>query len=84
MKVLSSSGSAAAVPLFKHAIEIDPKFAMAYATLGRVYSDIGESALSAESTSKAYQLRDRASDREKFIITASYDLQMTGNLERAQ
>ena len=39
---------------------------------------------SAESTSKAYQLRDRASDREKFFITATYDLQVTGNLEKAQ
>ena len=52
--------------------------------LGRMYGDIGESALSAESTSKAYQLRDRASDREKFFITASYDMQVTGNLEKAQ
>jgi serine/threonine protein kinase/predicted Zn-dependent protease len=83
-KVLSSNGSAAALPFFKHAIEIDPKFAMAYALLGRMYGDIGESALSAESTSKAYQLRDRASDQEKFFITASYDMQVTGNLEKAQ
>jgi tetratricopeptide (TPR) repeat protein len=83
-KVLSTTGSAAAVPLFKRAIEIDPKFAMAHALLGRIYDDIGESSLSAESTSKAYQLRDRASDREKFFITASYDLQVTGNLEKAQ
>ena len=49
-----------------------------------MYGDIGESALSAESTRKAYQLRDRASDPEKFFITASYDLQVTGNLEKAQ
>ena len=72
------------MPFFKHAIEIDPKFAMAYAALGRMYGDIGESALSAESTSKAYQLRDRASDKEKFFISASYDMQVTGNLEKAQ
>jgi eukaryotic-like serine/threonine-protein kinase len=83
-KVLSSTGSAAAVPFYKHAIEIDPKFAIAYAMLGRMYGDIGESALSAESTSKAYQLRDRASDKEKFFISASYDMQVTGNLEKAQ
>ena len=83
-KVAFSTGSAAAVPFFKRAIEIDPKFAMAYAFLGRMYGEIGESALSAESTSKAYQLRDRASDAEKFFITASYDLQVTGNLEKAQ
>jgi len=73
-KVASSTGEAAALPLFKRAIEIDPKFAMAHALLARTYSSIGESALSAESTSKAYQLRDRASDAEKFLITASYDM----------
>ena len=38
--------------------------------------------LSAENISKAYQLRDRASDAEKFFITASYDIQVTGNLEK--
>jgi tetratricopeptide (TPR) repeat protein len=83
-KVLFSTGSAAAVPFFKHAIEIDPKFAMAHAALGRMYGDMGEYALSAESTSKAYQLRDRASDKEKFFISASYDIEVTGDLEKAQ
>ncbi len=83
-KVFSSTGQATALPLFKRAIEIDPKFAMAHALLGRAYYDIGESDLSAESATKAYQLRDRASDREKFFITASYDLTVTGNLEKAQ
>jgi len=83
-KVLSSKGSAAALPLFLRATEIDPQFAMAYAYLGRTYGDIGESVLSAESTSKAYQLRDRASDPERFFISASYDTQVTGNMEKAQ
>ena len=84
MKVLFSTGSDAALPLFKRATGIDPKFAMAYAFLGRMYGDMGESELSADSTSKAWQLRDRATDAEKFFITANYDLQVTGNLERAQ
>jgi len=79
-----SSGSAAAVPFFKRAIEIDSNFASAYAALGRMYGDIGESALSAENTSRAYQLRDRASDQERFFISLNYDLQVTGNLEKAQ
>jgi len=83
-KVLSSTGSAAAVPFFKRAIEIDPKFAMAYAWLGQLYSDIGESTLSAENIGKAYQLRDRASDAEKFFITASYEIWVTGNLDKAE
>jgi tetratricopeptide (TPR) repeat protein/predicted Ser/Thr protein kinase len=83
-KILISSGSAAAVPFFKHAIDLDPTFAMAYASLGRVYGDIGESVLSAANTSKAYELRQRASDEERFFISASYDTQVTGNLEKAQ
>ena len=79
-----SSGSAAAIPFLKRAIEIDPNFASAYTALGRMYGDIGESALSAENTSRAYQLRDRASDQERFFISLNYDLQVTGNLEKAQ
>jgi len=83
-RVVSSTGTAAAVPLYKRAVEIDPRFAMAYAQLGLAYSSIGESALSAESISQAYQLRDRTSAREKFFMTASYEIQVTGNLEKAQ
>ncbi|MGO4882643.1 MAG: protein kinase domain-containing protein [Bryobacteraceae bacterium] len=78
------SGSMAGAPLFKRAIEIDPQFAVAHAALGLMYGDMGEAGLSEESTSRAYQLRDRASDREKFFITASYELHVTGNLEKAQ
>ena len=74
---------AAAVPLFKRAIEIDPKFAMAYASLGFTYGLLGQPALSADSNRKAYELRDHASDREKFFITATYELHVTGNLEKA-
>jgi len=82
-KVNLSSGSPAAIPLLRRAVEIDPNFAMAHAYLGLLYSTIGESVLSAESTTKAWQLRDRASDREKFFIDWSYDRQVTGNLEKA-
>ena len=84
VKTLFTIGDAAALPYFKRATEIDPKFAMAYAYLGRVYGDLEDPSLSAESTSKAYRLRDRTSDQEKFFIAASYDLQVTGNLEKAQ
>ena len=84
LKVMSSTGSAAALPLFKRAIEIDPQFAMGHAWVGRMYGDIDESDLSAESTGRAWQLRDRASDREKFWITAAFYTQVTENLEKAQ
>jgi eukaryotic-like serine/threonine-protein kinase len=83
-KVNVAQGGASAVPLFKRAIELDPKFAIAYAYLGIIYGTIGESDLSAQNNSKAYELRDRASDREKFFITATYDEEVTGNFEKAQ
>ena len=83
-RVVSSTGSAAAVPFFSRATEIDPNFASAYAALGRMYGDIGESVLSAQNTNKAYQLRDHASDQERFFVSLTYELQVTGDLEKAQ
>jgi eukaryotic-like serine/threonine-protein kinase len=82
-KVNLSSGGGAAIPFFRRAVEIDPQFAMAYAYSGLLYSSIGESVLSIETTTKAWQLRDRASDRERFFIDFAYDRQVTGNLEKA-
>ncbi|MGC2108958.1 MAG: winged helix-turn-helix domain-containing protein [Candidatus Korobacteraceae bacterium] len=79
-----STGAAAAVPLLKQAIEIDPQFAMAYARLGSAYGELGESDLSAKSISKAYDLRNRTSTRERFFLDLSYEFRVTGNLERAQ
>ena len=83
-QVSFSSGSAASVPFFQRAIEIDPNFASAYAGLGRMYGDIGETVLSAQNLRKAYELRSRAGDQEKFFISVNYDLQATGNLEKAR
>jgi serine/threonine protein kinase/tetratricopeptide (TPR) repeat protein len=83
-KVVASQGGDAAVPFFKHAVEIDPKFAIAYASLGLMYGSSGETELGTENTRKAYELRDRASDNEKFFITAYYDGRATGNQEKAQ
>jgi len=83
-QVSFASGSAASVPFLQRAIELDPNFASAYAALGRMYGDIGEAVLSAQNTTTAYQLRNRTSDQEKFFISVNYDLQATGNLERAR
>jgi tetratricopeptide (TPR) repeat protein len=82
-KVAYTTGTSAAVPLMKRAIEIDPKFAMAHAQLGLWYG-AQESALSVETATRAWELRDRASDPEKFFITANYETQVTGNLLKAQ
>src|ERR1700719_3439849 len=83
-KVLTSSGESAAIPFFKHAVEIDPRFAAAYASLGLMYGSSGETELGTENTRKAYELRDRASDNEKFFIAAYYDGRATGNQKKAQ
>jgi DNA-binding winged helix-turn-helix (wHTH) protein/tetratricopeptide (TPR) repeat protein len=83
-KVHASKGAEAAVPFFKQAIDIDPQFAMAYAALGLMYGTTGESALATENIRKAYELRDRASDNERFFITAYHDGRATGNQEKAQ
>ncbi len=83
-KVMRVQGEAAGAPFFKHAIEIDPKFAIAYAWLGVIHSSIGEPELAAAYERKAYDLRDRANDRERFMITAYYDGRVTGNMEKAQ
>jgi serine/threonine protein kinase len=82
-KLNYAQGTAAAVPHYLRAVAIDPQFAIAHAYLGLMYSTLGESDLAAASTRKAYELRDRASDREKFNIALTWDRQVTGNLERA-
>jgi eukaryotic-like serine/threonine-protein kinase len=83
-KIHTSSGAMAALPFFRRATEIDPGFAMAHASLGRIYADLDESDLSAKSILTAWQLRDRTSDPEKFFITTVSEILVTGNLDNAQ
>jgi DNA-binding winged helix-turn-helix (wHTH) protein/tetratricopeptide (TPR) repeat protein len=83
-RVQNLNGSAAAIPLLQRAIALDPQFAIAHALLGRLYGDIGQESRSAESAAQAYQFRNRASERERFFITATYETQVTGNLEKAE
>jgi DNA-binding winged helix-turn-helix (wHTH) protein/tetratricopeptide (TPR) repeat protein len=78
------SNQPAAIPFFKQAVEIDPQFAMAHAALGLMYGHTGESRLAAEHTAKAYALRERASENEKFFISAYYEGRTTGNQEKAE
>jgi eukaryotic-like serine/threonine-protein kinase len=71
------------IPYFQHAIELDPNFAMAYAVLGQVYANMGESALSADYTQKAFDRHDRASERENFYIASHYYENVTHDAGRA-
>ena len=81
---IHTTGDAAAIPFYKHAIELDPNFALAYAWLGVSFNDIGELSKDVESTRQAYDLRDRASEPEKYFITARFHKVVTGNLEKAE
>jgi tetratricopeptide (TPR) repeat protein len=76
-------GRLATIELFKRAIEIDDGFASAHARLGTSYSIGGELVLGARHTTRAFELRERATDDERFFITATYHRQVTGNLELA-
>jgi serine/threonine protein kinase/tetratricopeptide (TPR) repeat protein len=75
---------AAAVSLFQRAVSLDPNFAMAYARLGTSYSNLGQIGRAAENTRKAYELRERVSEREKLYIASHYENFVTGNLEAAR
>jgi serine/threonine protein kinase/Flp pilus assembly protein TadD len=70
------------VALYKRAIELDPNFAMAYARLGNQYLTVGQADLARQNFQKAFELRERASEREKFYITNKY-YDATGQWEQA-
>jgi DNA-binding winged helix-turn-helix (wHTH) protein/tetratricopeptide (TPR) repeat protein len=80
----STVGATAAMPFMLRAVEIDPNFAIAHATLGREYANVDEFDDSQRSTTRAWELRDHASDRERFFIEATYESLATGNLEEAR
>ncbi len=77
-----TKGDAAAIPFMKRALELDPNFAAAYAGLGVEYSNLGQASLSAENIKKAYALRDRVSEHEKYRIADLYYGIVTGELEQ--
>jgi serine/threonine protein kinase/tetratricopeptide (TPR) repeat protein len=71
------------IPHLQRAIELDPNFAMAYATLGVVYGNLSRIKQQQENLSKAFELKDRASEREKLYISAHYYSEGTGELDKA-
>jgi len=78
-----TKGDAEAIPFLKRAIELDPNFAMAYVGLAVEYSNLGQASLAADHAKKAYDLRDRVSDRERYRISAFYFQYVTGEVEKA-
>jgi tetratricopeptide (TPR) repeat protein/predicted Ser/Thr protein kinase len=83
-KTQGERGAAEAIPFYKRAIELDPNFAVAYASLGGSYHNLGEPSLAAENTRKAYELRERVTERERFYITSRYYEYVIGDLEKAR
>src|SRR6266446_4232059 len=82
--MIAQGNFAAAVPLFQRAIRLDPNLAMAYASLGTTYHNLGEKELAAENTRRAFELRAKVSEREKFYIESHYHHFVTGDLEKAK
>ena len=74
----------AAVPVFQKAIAVDENFAMAYASLGTTYNNLGESTLAAENTKKSFDLREKVSEQEKYYIESHYYHFVSGDLEKAR
>lgn len=76
-------GDLASIPFFKRAVEIDPNFAMAYVRLAAIYRNMSEQKLSEQNGRKAFELRDRTSEREKFYITDRYYSNVLGDLPKS-
>ncbi len=79
----NAQGTASAnnIQLLKHAIDLDPKFAMAYAALARAYDNLNQPSLALQYVTKAYELRDRVSERERIRISAAY-FGILGDIEK--
>jgi serine/threonine protein kinase/tetratricopeptide (TPR) repeat protein len=75
---------AAAIPLLDRSIQLDPNFAMAYAILGTLYTNVGEKKLATENARKAYELRTYVSEWEKFYIESHYYDFVVRDLEKAR
>ena len=82
-KAWDESSASTALPYHERAIQLDPNFAMAYEEVGSDYHDLGEVGRASEYLTKAFQLREHASEREKLGITAFYYSNVTGELDKA-
>jgi eukaryotic-like serine/threonine-protein kinase len=82
-KASREKGAAAALPYDQRAIQLDPNFALGYEALGIDYFSLGELGRASEYYTKAFELREHASEREKLVITADYYQNVTGELEKA-
>jgi serine/threonine protein kinase/tetratricopeptide (TPR) repeat protein len=82
-KAYNEKGFAAPLPYDQRAIELDPNFAMGYRAVGIDYFSLSEVGRASEYFTKAFQLREHVSEREKLVITANYYQNVTGELDKA-
>ncbi len=82
LKTWAAKGDTAALPFYKRAVDLDPNFAMAYAQISVLYHDLNEAAAAAENGRKAYDLREKVSERERFWIESGYYDLGTEELEK--
>ena len=82
-RVQREQGDTASLPYMKRASELDPAFAIAYAAMGACYSNLNQASLARENFQKAYDLRDRVTQQERFPIEAFYFTYVTGEIEKA-
>jgi len=82
LKTYYAKGDTAALPFFKRAADLDPNFAMPYAMMSAAYGDLNEVGRGAEYARKAYELREKVSERERFFVEGLYYL-VANELEKA-
>ncbi|MGB9106334.1 MAG: tetratricopeptide repeat protein, partial [Terriglobales bacterium] len=83
-RIAREKGSPADIPYYKLAIALDPNFAVAYVALGVSYVNLGQPSVGSEYVNKAYALRERVSERERYRISAYYHHAVTGELDKAR
>jgi serine/threonine protein kinase len=78
-----AKGDMAALPYFQRAAELDPNFALAYRSMTIAYTNLGQATRASENAKKAFALRERVSERERYLTDAAYYAYVTYELEKA-
>ena len=82
-KAIQENGNFAGLPYFQRAIQLDPNFAMAYEAEGAIYDAMSESMRASEYYTRAFELREAVSERERLFIASYYYLNVSGDLDKA-
>ena len=83
LRTRRNTGDFDSVPFFRRAIDLDPQFALAYARLGTVYANLGQTDESRKMTTKAYELREKVSEAERYYIEARYYTTVQTDIQKA-